>query len=124
MAELRRLQRGAQGALAASLLIAAGLALLSGHAEVVPGLAAGGFVGLVNLTVLLGSARRLQGIVVSPRLLQVSAHFRLLIVGVLLGVLLIFGHVHPVGAVIGYGLFPLSAAAAGFYALRARPRLT
>lgn len=123
MGELQRLQRGAQAIHAAALILAAGVAVAVGHADLVSGLAAGGVLGLFNLRWLVGTARRLIGAPVSVRMLQSAGVLRLFLLGSLLGALLIWGRVHPIGAVIGYGLFPLSAAAAGFYALRSRPQV-
>ncbi len=123
MRELQRLQRGAQAIHAAALILVGGAAVAVGHGDLLSGLAAGGLLGLLNLRWLVGTARRLSGASVSVRRLQAAGLLRLALLGTLLGVLLTWGHVHPIGAVIGYGLFPLSAAAAGYYALRARPRV-
>ncbi len=121
MRELNRLQRGAQVILAASLLFVCASAVALGHAQVVPGIVAGGLLGLVNLVWLVAGARRLIGH--SPRrpVLQMAAAARLAGMAALFGALLIWGHLNPVGVVVGYGLFPFATAAAGFYALRPAP---
>ena len=118
MDELRRLQRGTSLILAGALLAAGALALGLGHGELLSGLVAGGLVGLVNLTWLLGTVRRLGRVGASARAHQVAGMVRFGAVAVALGVLLVTGHVHPIGAVIGYGLFPLAAAAAGGFILQ------
>ncbi len=105
--------------LAASLLIVIGASLLMGRRELISGVIAGGLLGLVNIRWLVATARRAVGMPVTLGLFQVGAMLRVLAVGGLLGVVLIWGHVHPVGAVIGYGLFPLAASAAAARVLRA-----
>jgi hypothetical protein len=50
-----------------------------------------------------------------------AAATRLAGMAALFGALLIWGHLNPIGVVVGYGLFPFAMAAAGFYALRPAP---
>lgn len=120
MSDLRTFQREAELALVAGLGAATVLTLLAGHPEVINGIVAGGLVGLANLVVLVATARRLPA-GVGGRGLQAAGTIRYAGMGLLLGVLLIVGHVHPVGAVIGYALFPVATAAAGWHWL-ASPR--
>lgn len=115
---LQRFWQGATLALAASLLCVALIAGLLGQGEMVPGVAAGGLVGFVNLFLLVRMVGRISGRGVPSRLLQVAAMLRLALMGGLLAAVLIWGHAHPIGTVIGYGLFPLAAAAAGLWVLR------
>jgi len=119
MDELQRFSRGAGAILVAALVLVAVTALLVGHGEIVTGVVAGGLVGFANLVLLVRMARRLVGVPVTSGLLQVAAMLRIAVVGGLVAVVLIWGHVHPVGAVIGYGIFPVAASAAGFWVLRA-----
>jgi len=118
MTELRRLQRATEVTLAAFVLAVALALLLARRADLLSGLLTGALIGLINLRWLIGSARRMMGTGVSARLLQAASMLRWLAVGGILGAALVVGHVHPVGAVIGYGLLPLAAAAAGIYVLR------
>jgi hypothetical protein len=53
-----------------------------------------------------------------------AAATRLAGMAALFGALLIWGHLNPVGVVVGYGLFPFAMAAAGFYALGPAPART
>lgn len=118
VSELRRFQLRTGVMLAAALGAVTAVLLLLGHASAVSGLLAGGMLGLVNLTWMVSSATRLMGQTVSARGIQAVAFIRFLLVALLLGVILIVGHVNPVGAVIGYGLFPVAAAASGWQLLR------
>jgi hypothetical protein len=120
MSELRAFQREAGLCLVAGLIVATLLVLLARHPEVITGIVAGGLVGLANLVLLVGSARRLPA-GGGGRALQATGTIRYATMGALLGVLLIVAHVHPVGAVIGYALFPVATAAAGWHWL-ASPR--
>jgi len=120
MSELRSFQREAGLYLIAGLGAATLLTLLARHPEVINGIVAGGLVGLANLVLLVATARRLPA-GVGARALQAAGTIRYATMGALLGVLLIVGHVHPVGAVIGYALFPVATAAAGWHWL-ASPR--
>jgi len=121
ISELRRFQLRAGAMLAAALAAAAAVFLVLGHGSAISGLLAGGLLGLVNLTWMVSSATRLMGHSISARSIQAVAFVRFLLVAVLLGVILIVGHVNPVGAVIGYGLFPIAAAAAGWRSLSVVP---
>jgi hypothetical protein len=57
-------------------------------------------------------------------MLQAAAAIRFLTIAVLLGLVLIVSRVDPVGAVIGYGCFPIAAAVAGWRLLRTQPGMT
>jgi hypothetical protein len=116
MSELRSFQREAGLALLVGLGGAGALAVLFQHPEVVSGIVAGGLVGLANLVWLVGTLRHLSP-GVGLRVLRAAGTVRYASIGVLLGVVLIVGHVHPVGAIIGYGMFPMAAAAAGWHRL-------
>ncbi len=118
MDELQRFSRGAGAILVGALVLVAVAALLLGHGEIVTGVVAGGLVGFANLVLLVRMARRLMGVQVASGLLQVAAMLRIAVVGGLVAVVLIWGRVHPVGAVIGYGIFPVAASAAGLWVLR------
>jgi len=122
VSELQSLQRQARRILLGTLLLLAAIALVAGHAELVPALAAGGLLGAANLAWLVGPAQRLPAAVATPRLLQAVAAVRLMGMGILMGALLVWGHVHPVGVIVGYGCFPLALAAAGFAVLRTDAR--
>ena len=102
---------------------AAGLIAL-GHSRAVAGLVAGGLLGLANMVWMVGTAKRFVGFAPTARMLQVAAAIRFLTIAVLLGVVLIVSRVDPVGAVIGYGCFPIAAAVAGWRILRAQPGVT
>jgi hypothetical protein len=114
VSELRRFQYSAGIVLAVMLVALTAGFLLSGHARAVSGLLAGGGLGFINLTWMVSTATRLMGKTTSARGLQAIAVTRFFIVAALLGAILIVGHVHPIAAVIGYGLFPLASAAAGW----------
>jgi hypothetical protein len=117
MNDLRRFQRMVTGMLAAGLLLAGAPLLATGNTRLALGLVAGGLLGIVNLTWLVGTVGRLSTYGLSTRRLQLAGMVRFLVVAVMFGALLILGHAHPVGTVIGYGLFPLAAVAAGFVVL-------
>ena len=114
VSELRQFQFRAGAILAASVAVLAAILFLVGHGSAIPGLLAGGFLGLANLTWMVSSATRLMGRVTSAKSIQAVAMVRFLMVAALLGAILILGHVNPVAAVAGYGLFPVAAAAAGW----------
>jgi len=116
MSELRSFQREARVALVVAVGAASLLMLLAHHPEVISGIVAGGLVGLANLSLLVGTTRHLPA-GVGGRVLLGAGALRYASMGLLLGILLIAGHVHPVGAVVGYGLFPFAAAAAGWHRL-------
>lgn len=99
------------------VLIAGGL-LASGNAALLSGLVAGVLLGWANLVWMVATARRFIGRQPTARMLQVTAAVRFLSIVALFGAVLILGHVHPVGAVIGYGCFPVAAAAAGWWMMR------
>lgn len=120
MSNLRSFQREAGLALIASLGAATLLTLLARHPELITGIVGGGLVGLANLVLLVGTARRMPA-GVGMRGLQAAGAVRYASMGLLLGILLIAGRVNPVGAVIGYALFPVATAAAGWHWL-ASPR--
>jgi hypothetical protein len=110
--------------LVAFLLVVAGGLIAVGHSRAVAGLVAGGLLGLTNMVWMVGTAKRFVGFAPTARMLQVAAAIRFLTIAVLLGVVLIVSRVDPVGAVIGYGCFPIAAAVAGWRILRAQPGVT
>jgi hypothetical protein len=117
MNELRSFQREAGLALLVGLGGASMLAVLLHRPEVVSGIVGGGLVGLANLVWLIGTLRHLPP-GVGVRVFQAARTVRYAGMGLVFGLFLIVGHVHPVGAVIGYGLFPVAAAAAGWHRLQ------
>lgn len=116
MEELRRFQREATLLDAAAVVVACALALAFHEARLITGLIAGGLLGMANLAWMVGSAERLMRARAGARAHAVVAFIRFVAIGALLGAILVFGRVHPVGAVIGYGLFPVTAAVAGWRA--------
>jgi hypothetical protein len=124
MNELRRFQLTASLVLLAFLLVIGMALMVAGHARAVAGLIAGGLLGLANMVWMVGTAKRFLGHAPTARMLQVAAAIRFLTIAVLLGVVLIVSRVDPVGAVIGYGCFPIAAAVAGWRILRAQPGVT
>jgi hypothetical protein len=117
MNDLRRFQRMVTGILAAGLLVAGVPLLAFGETRLAYGIFAGGLLGLVNLAWLIGSLRLLSKAGLSAGRLQLASMVRFLAVVIMFGALLVFGHAHPIGTVIGYGFFPLAAVAAGFILL-------
>ena len=124
MSDLRRFEVMASLVLVAFLLVVAGGLIAVGHSRAVAGLVAGGLLGLANMVWMVGTAKRFVGFAPTARMLQVAAAIRFLTIAVLLGVVLIVSRVDPVGAVIGYGCFPIAAAVAGWRILRAKPGVT
>ena len=124
MSDLRRFEVMASLVLVAFLLVVAGGLIAVGHSRAVAGLVAGGLLGLTNMVWMVGTAKRFVGFAPTARMLQVAAAIRFLTIAVLLGVVLIVSRVDPVGAVIGYGCFPIAAAVAGWRILRAQPGVT
>lgn len=118
MSELRRFEAMAALILGSFLLVVAIVLLATGHPRMVAGLVAGGLVGLANLVWMVGTARRLIGRTPSLRLLQATAGIRFLTVATLFGAVLIISRVDVVGAVIGYGCFPIAGAVAGWRLMR------
>ncbi len=118
MSELRRFETMAALILGLFLLVVAIVLLATGHARMVAGLVAGALVGLANLAWMVGTARGLIGRTPSMRQLQAAAAIRFVTVATLLGAVLIISRVDAVGAVIGYGCFPIAAAVAGWRLLR------
>jgi hypothetical protein len=114
VSELRRFQYSAGLVLAAALAASSGVFALTGHPGAVSGLLAGGLLGFVNMTWMVSTATRLMDRTTTARGLQAIAFARFLVVASLLGAILVFGHVNPVAAVIGYGLFPMASAVAGW----------
>jgi asparagine N-glycosylation enzyme membrane subunit Stt3 len=124
MSDLRRFQATASLVLLSFLLVI-GLGLLAaGHPRAVAGLIAGGLLGLGNMVWMVSTAKRFVSHAPSARMLQIAAAIRFLTIAVLLGVVLIVSRVDPVGAVIGYGCFPIAAAVAGWRLLRIQPGVT
>jgi hypothetical protein len=97
--------------------VTSGLVLLLQQGRIVTGIVAGGLLGIANLSWMVGTAGRLARAGAGPRAHTLTGFIRFLAVGALLGSLLVVGRVHPVGAVIGYGLFPITAAVAGWRAM-------
>ena len=124
MSDLRRFEVTASLVLVAFLLVVAGALIAAGHPRAVAGLVAGGLLGLANMVWMVGTARRFLGHTPTARMLQIAAAIRFLTIAVLLGVVLIVSRVDPVGAVIGYGCFPIAAAVAGWRILRDQPGVT
>jgi hypothetical protein len=124
VSELRRFEVTASLVLVAFLLVVGGGLIAAGHPRAVAGLVAGGLLGLANMVWMVGTARRFVGLAATARMLQVAAAVRFLTIAVLLGLVLIVSRVDPVGAVIGYGCFPIAAAVAGWRILRVQPGVT
>jgi hypothetical protein len=124
MNDLRRFQLTASLVLLAFLVVIGMALVVAGHPRAVAGLIAGGLLGLANMVWMVGTARRFLGHAPTARMLQVAAAIRFLTIAVLLGVVLIVSRVDPVGAVIGYGCFPIAAAVAGWRILRDQPGVT
>jgi hypothetical protein len=124
VSDLRRFEITASVVLLAFLLVIGGALVAAGHPRAVAGLVAGGLLGLANMVWMVGTAKRFLGHAPTARMLQVAAAIRFLTIAVLLGVVLIVSRVDPVGAVIGYGCFPIAAAVAGWRILRAQPGVT
>jgi hypothetical protein len=124
MNDLRRFQLTASLVLLAFLVVIGMALVVAGHPRAVAGLIAGGLLGLANMVWMVGTAKRFLGHAPTARMLQVAAAIRFLTIAVLLGVVLIVSRVDPVGAVIGYGCFPIAAAVAGWRILRDQPGVT
>jgi hypothetical protein len=124
VSDLRRFEVTASLVLVAFLLVVGGGLIAVGHPRAVAGLVAGGLLGLGNMVWMVGTARRFLGHAPTARMLQIAAAMRFLTIAVLLGVVLIVSRVDPVGAVIGYGCFPIAAAVAGWRILRAQRGVT
>lgn len=124
MSDLRRFEVTASLVLLAILSVVGAALLAIGHARALAGLVAGGLLGLANMVWMVGTAKRFLGHAPTARMLQVAGAIRFLTIAVLLGVVLIVSRVDPVGAVIGYGCFPIAAAVAGWRILRAQPGIT
>jgi hypothetical protein len=124
MNDLRRFQLTASLVMLAFLVVIGMALVVAGHPRAVAGLIAGGLLGLANMVWMVGTAKRFLGHAPTARMLQVAAAIRFLTIAVLLGVVLIVSRVDPVGAVIGYGCFPIAAAVAGWRILRDQPGVT
>jgi hypothetical protein len=124
VSDLRRFEVTASLVLLAFLVLVGAALLAAGHPRALGGLVAGGLLGLANMVWMVGTAKRFVGHAPTARMLQVAAAIRFLTIAVLLGVVLIVSRVDPVGAVIGYGCFPIAAALAGWRILRAQPGVT
>ena len=124
MSDLRRFEVTASLVLLGFLLVIGAALSVAGHPRAIAGLVAGGLLGLANMVWMVGTARRFLGHSPTARMLQIAAGIRFLTIAVLLGVVLIVSRVDPVGAVIGYGCFPIAAAVAGWRILRAQPGVT
>jgi len=124
VSDLRRFQATASLVLVVFLVVVAAALLAIGHPRAIAGLVAGGLLGLANMMWMVGTAKRFLGHAPTARMLQVAAAIRFLTIAVLLGLVLIMSRVDPVGAVIGYGCFPIAAAVAGWRLLRAQPGVT
>jgi ATP synthase I chain len=124
VSDLRRFEVTASLVLVAFLLVVGGGLIAAGHPRAVAGLVAGGLLGLANMVWMVATARGFVGLAPTARMLQVAAAIRFLTIAVLLGLVLIISRVDPVGAVIGYGCFPIAAAVAGWRILRVHPGVT
>jgi hypothetical protein len=124
VSDLRRFEVTASLVLLGFLLVIGAALSAAGHPRAVAGLVAGGLLGLANMVWMVGTARRFLGHSPTARMLQIAAAIRFLTIAILLGVVLIVSRVDPVGAVIGYGCFPIAAAVAGWRILRAQPGVT
>jgi hypothetical protein len=124
VSDLRRFEVTASLVLLAFLSVVGGVLLALGHPRAIAGLVAGGLLGLTNMVWMVGTARRFLGHAPTARMLQMAAAIRFVTIAVLLGLVLIVSRVDPVGAVIGYGCFPIAAAVAGWRILRAQPGVT
>jgi membrane-bound metal-dependent hydrolase YbcI (DUF457 family) len=124
VSDLRRFQATASLVLLAFLTVIAAALLAIGHPRAIAGLVAGGLLGLANMVWMVGTAKRFLGHSPTTRMLQLAAAIRFLTIAVLLGLVLIVSRVDPVGAVIGYGCFPIAAAVAGWRLLRTQPGTT
>lgn len=118
MSELRRFEVTAALVLLVFLVVIGTALVAVGHPRAVAGLVAGGLLGLANMAWMVGTAKRFLGHTPTARMLQIAAAIRFLTIAALLGVVLIVSRVDPVGAVIGYGCFPIAAAVAGWRLLR------
>lgn len=121
MSDLRRFEMTASLVLVAFLLVIGAGLFAAGHPRAVAGLVAGGLLGLGNMVWMVATAKRFVGSAPTARMLQLAAAIRFLTIAVLLGAVLIVSRVDPVGAVIGYGCFPIAAAVAGWRLLRVHP---
>jgi uncharacterized MnhB-related membrane protein len=124
VSDLRRFEVTASLVLVAFLLVVAGGLIAAGHPRAVAGLVAGGLLGLANMVWMVGTAKRFVGFTPTARMMQLAAAIRFLTIALLLGAVLIVSRVDPVGAVIGYGCFPIAAAVAGWRILRDQPGVT
>jgi hypothetical protein len=118
VSDLRRFEVSASLIMAALLLLVSALLLVGGKEPLLGGLVAGCLLGLANFRWMIGTARRFLGHAPTARSMKLTASIRFLTVAVLFGGLLIIGRVDPVGAVLGYGCFPIAAAVAGWRILR------
>jgi hypothetical protein len=123
MGDLRRFELTTSVVLLAFLCVVGVAMAALGHPRAIPGLVAGGLLGLANMAWMVGTARRFLGHTPTARMLQLAAAIRFLTIAVLLGVVLIVSRVDPVGAAIGYLCFPIAGAVAGWRMVRARPGL-
>jgi hypothetical protein len=121
MTELRRFEITVPLVMAAFLTLLGSALLATGHAHVLSGLVTGALLGLANMAWMVGTAKRLLGHAPTTRMLQMAATVRFLCVAGLFGALLIVGRVDPVGAVVGYGCFPIASAVAGWRILHTPP---
>ncbi|MDQ6884437.1 MAG: ATP synthase subunit I [Candidatus Dormibacteraeota bacterium] len=116
--DLGRLQRIATFFLLASTLAAALVLAIAGRSAWIPSLALGALVALVNLLWLISPARSLMRAGRGPSLFRLTAMVRYAGVGGLLGLVLILGRAHPVAAIGGYLLLPISLMVAGYRIVR------
>jgi hypothetical protein len=124
VSDLRRFEVSASLVLLGLLTVIGTAFVAIGHPRALAGLVAGGLLGLTNMVWMVGTAKRFLGHAPTARMLQLAAAIRFVTIAILLGVVLIVSRVDPVGAVIGYGCFPIAAAVAGWRILRAQPGVT
>ena len=118
MSELRRFEFATLVVLFFFILTLSAAFIATGHPAIAAGVLAGSLLGAINLSWMVGSARRLMGRLPTTRMLQITAAVRFLSMAGLFGAVLIFTRVDPVGAVVGYGCFPIAAAVAGWWLMR------
>ena len=117
MSDLRRFEFATLVVLFSFVLTLAAAFVAIGHLRLAAGVVDGSLLGAINLSWMVGSARRLIGTTPTTRMLQITGAVRFLSMAGLFGAVLIFTRVDPVGAVVGYGCFPI-AAVAGWWLMR------
>lgn len=117
----RRFARDTATAVVAASALLAGLLLLTHRPQSAAGVAVGGAVGLFDILLMvrgLDRLRRMLGSGLPSSAVSVSVFTRFLLVGVLVGVMMCFRGLDPIGVVAGFLLFPVSIGLVGGMALR------